>query len=156
MTSVSFSVYVGGCIIFGPMGACYNQPPRVVFSSDANVSFENLKRLIYQHSGLMENQCALNIQGKWNTGDDDNVWFSPIPIFDDRRLQGAIDQAVRCKFSSMVELFVEIVPHPSGDAHVPTGDSLTESRDKGLRFSILQCRISFQNMAALFRTSRNN
>ena len=61
---VSFAIYVGGMVINGPMGVAYNLPPRNVFTTDVNISFDFLRRLIYQHLGLLESQCRLDIRAK--------------------------------------------------------------------------------------------
>ena len=66
---VSIAIYVGGTVITGPFGAAYSIPPRTVFTTDVNITLDLLRRLIYQHLGMLESQCSLQISAKVNAGD---------------------------------------------------------------------------------------
>lgn len=108
------------------MGVNYSQSPRFIFISDANISLEFLKILIYQHLGLLENQCQIKFQVKIDIGENDTIYFSPILISDDHKLSATIEQIIRGKIS-MIELFVDIIFHFSSNAYVPTDENLLGS-----------------------------
>ena len=95
---VSIGICVGGSVLFGPIGAFYNLPPKIVFSSDLNISFEILRKMIYQQLGLLESQFTLNIHAKMNIRDRGNIYFSPVPLFDDYRLRKVIEQTISCPY----------------------------------------------------------
>ena len=83
--------------------------------------------MIYQQLGLLENQFTLNIHAKVNIRDRGNIYFSPVPLFDDYRLREVIAQTISCPYLPMLELFVDIIPHISSNTYVPTGDNLPGS-----------------------------
>ena len=121
---VSISIYAGGTVITGPFGVAYSIPPRTFFITDVNITLDLLRRLIYQHLGMLESQCSLQISAKVNVGGPNGVFYSQFPLIDDGRLSLVVSQ------NPSLKLYVDIIPHISSTSYVPTAENLPGSSNQ--------------------------
>lgn len=119
---VQIAVYLGGMVVFGPTGAGYSMGPTTRFETDGKVTLDFLRSLIHQRLGYTQIHCALQISARINVGSGIDPFYTLVPVIDDQKLSWAVSHS-----PSVVELYVDIIPHISSASYVPPAADLPGS-----------------------------
>ncbi|KAJ3687458.1 hypothetical protein LUZ61_016622 [Rhynchospora tenuis] len=106
------SIYTGGAVENGPMGATYNKPPSASYPAQDDLTFDDLKRKIFELTGISEDKNSITVNARWNAGTGGSHCFLQMPICENSMWRMLVDKTLSGGTGwSVVELFVEAVPN---------------------------------------------
>ncbi|KAJ1700739.1 hypothetical protein LUZ63_000518 [Rhynchospora breviuscula] len=104
------SIYTGGAIENGAMGVTYNKPPSASYPAEDDITFDELRRKIFELTGLNEDKNSINVNARWNAGADESHCFVLLPICENSMWRMLVERTLSGSTGwSIVELFVETV-----------------------------------------------
>ncbi|KAJ1695998.1 hypothetical protein LUZ63_012696 [Rhynchospora breviuscula] len=105
------SIYTGGSVETGPMGATYNKPPSASYPAQADLTFDDLKTKIFQLTRINHHENTISLNARWNAGTAGSHCFVLLPICDNTMWRMLVEKTLSTATGwSIVELFVEAVP----------------------------------------------
>ncbi|KAJ4772305.1 MuDR family transposase [Rhynchospora pubera] len=106
------SIYTGGAVEHGPMGVTYNKPPLASYPAQEDITFDELKRTIYQLTGINEDKNSIIVNARWKAGPGSSHCFVLLPISENSMWRMLAERTISGATGwSIVELFVEAVPN---------------------------------------------
>ncbi|KAJ3688004.1 hypothetical protein LUZ61_017168 [Rhynchospora tenuis] len=106
------SIYTEGAVENGPMGATYNKPPSASYPAQDDITFDELKRKIFELTGINEDKNSINVNARWNAGTGGSYCFVLLPICENSMWRMLVEKTLSSATGwSIVELFVEAVPN---------------------------------------------
>ncbi|KAJ4807705.1 MuDR family transposase [Rhynchospora pubera] len=105
------SIYTGGSVENGPMGATYNKPHSASYPAPDHLIFDDLKTKIFQLTGINKDKNTINVNARWNAGAAGSLCFLQMPICENTMWRMLVDKTLSGDSGwSVIELFVEAVP----------------------------------------------
>jgi MuDR family transposase/MULE transposase domain/SWIM zinc finger len=106
------SIYTGGAVETGPMGATYNKPPSASYPAQDDITFHELKAAIFQLTGINEDKFTINVNARWNAGAGGSHCFVLLPVCDNSMWRMLVEKTLSGATGwSIVELFINTVPN---------------------------------------------
>jgi hypothetical protein len=102
-------MYFGGDTINNAhIGIEYSIGPRLTISENENLTFEEIKRALYQGLQMVEYRYSIDIQCRFNMTHVGYFFFNVMSVYDESSWRIAYDTA--CAKMEMVELYVKLHP----------------------------------------------
>lgn len=115
------NIYSGGTVENGSMGSTYNKPPSVTYPAQDNMTFDELKQLIFRKIGIDGEKNNLSINARWNAGTAGSYWFVLMPITEESIWRMLVDNTISGYTKwNMVELFVDSISKGASSETTPT------------------------------------
>jgi hypothetical protein len=89
-------------------GIEYSLDPRLTISGNKNLTFEEIKRALYQGLQVVESRYSIDIQCRFNMAHVEYFFFNVMPVYDESSWR--IDYDTACAKMGMVELYVKLHP----------------------------------------------
>ncbi|KAJ1695999.1 hypothetical protein LUZ63_012697 [Rhynchospora breviuscula] len=123
------SIYTGGAVENGPMGATYNKPPSASYPAPHHLTFDDLKSKLFQLTAVNKDKNSINVNARWNAGAAGSLCFLQMPICENTMWRMLVDKTLSGATGwSVVELFVDPVPN-SACIHNDPGDKSQSNVD---------------------------
>ncbi|XP_078168519.1 uncharacterized protein LOC144563019 [Carex rostrata] len=105
------SIYTGGAVENGAMGATYNKPASASYPAQDDITFDELKRTVFELTGINEEKFSINVNARWNAGTGGSHCFVLLPISENSMWRMLVEKTLSGDTGwSIVELFIETVP----------------------------------------------
>lgn len=106
------SIYTGGAVENGAMGATYNKPPSASYPAQDDITFDELKKVVFQLTGINEEKYSINVNARWNAGTGGSHCFVLLPICENSMWRMLVEKTLSGATGwSIVELFIDPVPN---------------------------------------------